>query len=112
MICKICENWAREASNTIEAHHPNCPRHPTQLMRLIAELATGIKQWADAEDGVPDWLWDAYQLATSLGTPPAAPRTPKILAWLDSLPEADRERLADMPPIGVVPEDGEQEATT
>jgi hypothetical protein len=66
MLCTICMNWAREASSDLSAHHPHCPRREPNLLAVLGALVTGIEKWAREEDGVPDWLWEAYRAAKAL----------------------------------------------
>lgn len=59
MLCPICTNWAREAADSLPAHHPNCP--------LVEEACGFIQRTAEATpfltaagiNQLPYRLWSA-----------------------------------------------------
>jgi hypothetical protein len=68
-----CVSWATSdamASLCGNGHHVACPHFvPTVgAVELLKQLATGIKWWADQEDGVPDELWEPYKKAVFITT--------------------------------------------
>lgn len=57
-----CSTYARafRPDKHGDEHHRNCELHPVATFALLQRLCDGIDKWAAEEDGVPDWLWDAY----------------------------------------------------
>lgn len=79
-----CTTWASADMRPQllgNGHHEFCDKfEPYQGgMDLLASLVSGIEIWASQEDGVPDWLWEAYSRAhwiTRGCLPPETPHAP------------------------------------
>jgi len=68
-----CTTWAFEDVRAMmlgNGHNPRCELFESGAgaMSLLAELAEGIKWWAEQEDGVPDELWEPYKRAVYITT--------------------------------------------
>ena len=73
LITKPCEclNWCHNNLTHVllTGHHERCEHSPDALekaLELIANLTKGIEEWSAQEDGVPDFVWDAYSRAKTL----------------------------------------------
>lgn len=67
-----CLNWCRDLTGFLWSHHPNCRKHrpDVEARGYVQALVDGIEQWGAEEDGIPDFLWDAYCRAVyALGRP-------------------------------------------
>lgn len=63
-----CAVWATDQMTALllgNGHHPRCDKFVPDVRAtyLIRDLVEGIEEWGAQEDGVPDWLWDAYARA-------------------------------------------------
>ena len=70
MKCE-CENWATAdvGMMAITGHQENCKHRPSEvesLRKLIRELAKGIEEWGNEEDGIYPPVWEAYKNAKLL----------------------------------------------
>ncbi len=57
-------------------HRIGCELREHELRDLLIELTTGIADWANQEDGVPDRLWPYYRQACLLAGMPVTESTP------------------------------------
>lgn len=72
----VCRDWAiADGSRFFESslgngHHYDCPKQKPYVgaVSLLKDLVKGIQTWGGEEDGVPDWLWDAYSKAVYVTT--------------------------------------------
>ncbi len=63
-----CKLWGTDrpvADLLGNGHHHNCGYFVPDVgaVQLLRELVAGIKEWGAQEDGIPEWLWDAYARA-------------------------------------------------
>lgn len=72
-----CATWASSDAMAPWEHHPNCKRWDpaADLRALITPLVRGREAWGAEEDGIPEFVWDAYCAAKlAIGEPPATER--------------------------------------
>lgn len=67
-----CKNWAAIGNENFKhliltGHHKTCTNSRTinnaDYEMIICDLLDGIEKWADCEDGIPDFIGDAYTRA-------------------------------------------------
>jgi hypothetical protein len=68
MIDCVRQTWAVSDCQRFmfgNGHNPSCERFMDcdGASKMISALIMGIETWAAEEDGVPEFLWDAYSKA-------------------------------------------------
>ena len=49
-LCGTCAYWARDASNWLDNHHPNCPERPMSVRaKFKVEQVTRTVSWAEVK---------------------------------------------------------------
>ncbi len=70
-LCQ-CKSWAAIGNDTFKhliltGHHKTCPNSRrisnADYEKLLSDLIVGIERWADSEDGIPDFIGNAYTKA-------------------------------------------------
>ena len=63
-----CVNWCSDGLHRREemlaGHHFRCPKFDSEFRRraleLLVRLRDSMRDWANEEDGVPDFAWEAF----------------------------------------------------
>jgi hypothetical protein len=68
----MCKDWCDRdiRVRALTGHSDHCTKSGKPFdaaCNLIADLVIGIELWAGDCEGVPDWMWDDYLTAKSLG---------------------------------------------